>query len=225
MNSNREIIERFAKEVSLPSWWLEHLIIEYLPCRRYFESTEIWSFDFSEIKSSQIESILANKITIPASTTIFHNISHKTFSENVLKRMVGLPTEPINKDIIVEGKAGSDYFPVVFNSHEVWDPKLTFNNYCIVLDEDNFYQWKVAEFHAIEGATRGWFKSDIVNLSLLKEINERIQVLRDKRIQDKNVDIEYLREQAEYAYLDLERCRVSIREKLLSYHESKKRGG
>lgn len=222
MGSNEKIIDELAHAKSVPVWWLEHLIIEYLPCRRYFENEEIWSIDYSLIKPAQVSEIINNKIVIPASTTIYHHVKKETLRDNFLKSFVGLPLEPVSPDFVVEGKADSDFFPIAYNPPDVWDPKLTFNNYCLILDGNSFYQWKVAEFHPIEGSTRGWFKSEIVDLTNLRTINEKIQLLRDKRRQEKGIDINLLRNEAEIAYNELEQCRLPIRKKLLEYHESKK---
>lgn len=216
-------IKEFASKLGLPNWWVEYSVMEYLECRRFFQDREIWSFDFDIVKGNDLEGILARKIIIPASCTLFHRVDPDTLWETMAKRMVGEDAPPLKPEVIVEGRADHDLFLMVFNKPEIWDPKLSFSDRCLVLDNNRIYQWEISRFEPIPGQNRGWHKSKVPELTEehlenLKVVNDRIQELRNRRIHEQNVDIEEFRALARKYYAELETARQPIRESLIRYH-------
>jgi len=219
-------LRKFSKKFKLPSWWVRYSIIEYEKCRYFFEDTEIWSFDFDLVDNKELENIPSLKIIIPASCILYHRVDPNTLWDTMAKKMTGKEAEPLNPDIIVEGLAEEDMILMEFNNPMIWDPKLAFNDRCLVLDQHEIYQWEIAAFEPIPGKIRGWHKSKVPELpdnllQSLKTVNDKIDDLRNRRTHEKNVNIKELRTLAEKYYAELETARKPIRENLLKYHTRK----
>lgn len=61
----KEII-KVSQKLKLPYWWVESVIIEYLPCRRFVENEKISIFDFEIFNDELIDTIGQYRVIIPS---------------------------------------------------------------------------------------------------------------------------------------------------------------
>ena len=177
-------IEEIAKELKAPAWWLEGLAIEYLPCRKFGVGGNIWTFDFSQITLSQLRE-LAQQHRVVQYGRLFHNVR----PEVLMARMIHKFISPVSlnlvdniTDIQPEGLVSGYHFPFLANSIDVWDPKLSFDDYCQVYDEGKVYQWRVAKFIIVEGRHYGKSVSDFLNLEPFDQITTAYQALASRKV-------------------------------------------
>ncbi|MDN5847521.1 MAG: hypothetical protein L0H53_14750 [Candidatus Nitrosocosmicus sp.] len=215
MVEGKDIVVQLAQKFSLPQWWIELVLIEYTECRHFCREEEIWSIDFNLIEKRDLEEVLkSSKVVVAATSILYHNISKDEWNRRIIESNLGQDIGEIRTDILVDGLANTDCFLVKFNSIDEWDPKLSFNDYCIILDEGRFYQRKIASHDKSE------WNSKISNLSDLNRTNKDIDQLRNDYAQKKDITLRSLRSKSEILYKDLERIRNKIRRDLLSYHNS-----
>ena len=158
---------------------------------------------------------------MPTGSILFHNIHRNELQARSLKAMIGDELTPGTRpNIIVNGLAKHDCFPVTFNSFESWDPKLELGSHCIVLDNGHFYQWEIGTLESVERLNRARYNSCLFDVSNLQKINDEIYVLRNQ-FSRKEIDIIEARKKAKFLYRELERQRQPIRVALLEYHRSK----
>jgi hypothetical protein len=215
-------IASFSKKYSLPEWWVTSINIEYFNCRRFAEGEELWTFDFKQVSEEEITKIPNLDILISANVVLYHNVSRAELVDKFTKIMSGQPYSPISKEIEinVEGPASPDYFQIWWNPIEVWDPKLDFSRYCILLNRGIFYQWKIADFVTVEGKHRGAWKSNVVDLTELLSVNEKIQDLREQYHLQKDHS-ESIKYEAKKLYDKLEEARKPIRDELRHHFMAK----
>jgi hypothetical protein len=64
-HSYNQQINRLAKKFNLPPWWVQSVIIEYFPCRKFLENESLWSFDFSLVDDKLIRTLPQKHVVIP----------------------------------------------------------------------------------------------------------------------------------------------------------------
>jgi len=128
--------------------------------------------------------------------------------------------ELADKNILVEGLANKNCFPVTYNSFDSWDPKLGFGNRCVILDNGNFYQWEIAKLEEVEGSHRGRWHSGFLNLQDLEEFPDKLFGIQEK-LNKNEIDIRSARRFAKFLYRELERKRQPIRAQIMDFHRSK----
>lgn len=215
-------IVEISKELSLPNWWVESVIVEYFDCRRFAElnADQIWTFDFTILKDDDIKKIPEKKVVIP-NYFLVQNVNPEDLAARFPLAAIGLPFVPLDEaDFSPEGLANNTCFPYLSNSIEVWDHKLGFNYKTVVLDDDIFYQWTVSEKKDLPGKHFHWYQSNLFDLEELFEIDQKIQSYRNSEIRKKPTD--EFRKEVKQAYDKLEEVREKIRQKILEYHNSKK---
>lgn len=218
---NREKIEIISRELPLPDWWVESVIVEYFSCRRFGEKGELWTFDFDKLSNDDIKKIPEKKIIIP-NYYLVQNVRLEDLAQRTLISMIGLPFTPLDEaDLIPEGLVNRSGFPSPLrNDISVWDPKLEFNQNAVVLDDGFCYQWKIAEPYNIESEKRRWYKSSLFDLSKLDQINRNLQKLRNCP-EIKNPTPGFIQKiETEYQALEIER--EKIRKEILEYHNENK---
>lgn len=72
MGHDSRIIE-ISKRFKLPEWWIESVIIECLPCRRYGESGNLHKFDFDILTDEDIQKIPKHRVIV-SGVTLMQNI-------------------------------------------------------------------------------------------------------------------------------------------------------
>jgi hypothetical protein len=222
MVDGTNVIARLAQANGLPDWWVEAVLAEYYPCRKFLYKGEFWHFDFSLIPEAALLDFSTKGVVIPGGGTF---LVHHIRREDVVGqfgRLFGEPGVPNKGDFVVEGKADQSLFAFSLNSLEAWDPKLAFSDRAIVFDGGNFHQWKIAESHPVEGTNQVWWKSSLADLSALKTVYDEILKLRNASY-DRETENE-LRQEITRQYDRLEQERAKIREAVWTYHKSKVSG-
>lgn len=211
-------IRKIANKLNLPTWWVESVIIEYFPCRRFLENEELWVFDFDIFDDNLIDTILDRHVVIPE-YIIAQNIRPEDLKQRTLLGAIGQPMVPLKKeDLYPEGKLNNTAFPFLGNPIAVWDPKLSLNRYAVIYDEGYLYQWKIADLITLENMS--WYKSDFVDTEPLRTVYLELMKYRTQEIRTNPT--EELRKKAEKDYEELEIEREKIRQKIWDYHLKKK---
>ena len=173
------VAAKLAKANGMPDWWMEAVLAEYYPCRRFLYKGNFWYFDFDLIPEAAISDFLAKNVVIPGGGTVLpHHIRREDVFGQIL-RLFGEPGVPNRGDFLVEGIADRSVFAFTLNSLGAWEPKLAFSDRVIVFDEGNFYQWRIAETFPVEGTNQLWWKSSLADLSALKRTYDEIVRLRN----------------------------------------------
>lgn len=126
-------------------------------------------------------------------------------------------------DMIPNGPVSPNHILFLGNPIEVWDPKLNFSNYIQVLEDGNFWQWKVADFISVEGRNYGKWVSDEINLEALDDISPRLDKLRNPPIKPNEPGYNAFKKQVEEFYTWLETIRQPLREQLYELHLRKRK--
>jgi hypothetical protein len=211
-------LEKISKKLSLPYWWIQSVVIEYFPCRRFLEDGELWTFDFDLFDDNLISSIPEKKVVIPE-YYIAQNVTPKQVSERILSTFSGQKISPLKKeDADPEGFINETAFPFLGNPIDVWDPKLGFHKISVINDNGRFFVWHIAELYNINEKS-SWHKSDLFGLTPLWEVYAKLMSLRKNEIL-KNPTVEH-RKLAEKYYTEYEKTRIPLREIIWNYHLQK----
>jgi hypothetical protein len=128
------LINKLVRKYNLPPWWVQSVIVEYFPCRRFLENESLWTFDFKLINDKLIETLPIKHVVIPE-YYIVQNIRPEDFRQRLLLTAFG--SNPVaemdEKDIYPDGVLNESCFPVLGNSIDVWDPKLGFHIHAVIL--------------------------------------------------------------------------------------------
>lgn len=217
---NREQIIPICEKLQLPIWWVESVIVEYFPCRRFGEDGELWTFDFTNI-NDYIAQIPEKKVIIP-NYRLVQNVRPNDLAQRGLITMIGLPVTFLDEaDLIPEGLANYTCFPYPMrNDISVWDPKLEFQTTSVILDDGVFYQWTIGKSYEISEEHRLWFTSNLFDLTELDKINRNLQKFKNSdEIKNPNhVFIKKINDE----YDNLETEREKIRKKIFEFHEKNK---
>ena len=213
----RDKIKKIAKKLSLPEWWIKSVIVEYFPCRRYGKKGKLCIFDFNKLSEQDMEQIAEKKVVIP-NYKLVQNIRPIDLTNRISLSYVGLPFTTLeHSELIPEGLTNNSVFPFPLrHNKKMQDPKTTFFQYAIVREDNYFYQWKVAEMLKLDEKNYYWYKSDIVDLNQLFQVNEKMRELNNSN-EKKNPNAKFI-VRIENIYQEIEKARVPIREKILKYH-------
>jgi hypothetical protein len=211
-------INKLVSRFGLPTWWVQFVIVEYFPCRKFLENESLWNFDFGMLDDRLITTLPQKHVVIPE-YHIVHNIRPEDFRQRLLLTAYGGSpvAEMDEKDIYPEGILNNTCFPVLGNSIDMWDPKLNFNTVAIVLDDGSFYQWKIAQLYNINGHS-SWFKSELFDLLPLFDIYQKIIEYNKSDILKNPTKTQ--RERVQLLYEELEESRKPLREKIWEYHNN-----
>jgi hypothetical protein len=214
----KEKIEQLSKKLQLPLWWVQAVIIEYFPCRRFAENGKLWVFDFTII-GRDLDNEISNKNVIIPHFSLCQNINPRDLIYRLPKLITGQSNLPLdNIDLIPEGIVNNTAFPFHSNPIDIWDPKFGFNEHAIVVDGNHFYQWKVAEPYNVTDKY-SWFKSDFLDLIPLWNTCEKL-------IECMNTDLSNpsrnLKTKIKSLYDKLEEDRKPLREAIWNHHDKNK---
>lgn len=214
-------LDQISSRLNLPRWWVELVAIEYLPCRRFVEKGKPSVFDFGIFDQSLADTISKYRVVVPSGCILMHNVRPQDMSFRIPAVAVGEYAEPLDKaDWIPEGMASKNLYLMTGNSIAVSDPKLGFNWYAIVRDDNRFYQWEVAQLYSInEGYS--WFKSKLFDLIPLWNVYMQVYDCQNKISKHEGNEND-VRQELVKLYESLEQIRMPLREKILEYHAQKK---
>lgn len=206
-----ERIKNISIRLELPTWWIQSVVIEYLPCRRFAENGKLWVFDFTIFPDKLISTIRKHQHVVIPQYILFQNIRPRDLAYRAPKLITGESKVLLdNIDLIPEGIVNRSTFPFSGNPIDSWDPKLGFNEYAVVFDNGYFYQWKIAQLYNIDNKST-WYKSDLFNLLPLWKVYEKLTACLD------NPTFEF-KEKIEKLYVELEKARKPLRQKIWDYH-------
>ena len=219
----RSVIEVVAEETGLPQWWVEALAVEYTDCRDFASRDEIWRFDFSRVSKADLLRVVDAEQVVVAGKLV-HNVDIDVWRTRLLERLVGSGSAPLAKkleDVVPDGPVGDYHFLFQGNSIESWDPKLGFSSHFQVLDGGRLWQWRVAQFQAIEGRSYGKWVSleDEVDLEPMVLVHDRLAQLRNPVITPGQPGHREFRSQVIEFYRWLDEIRRPIFESLVMVHE------
>jgi hypothetical protein len=217
-------IKEVAKRMNLPIWWVEAVAIEYTECREFANRNEIWTFDFSHVSENDLEAAIRQH-RIVVNGVIWHNVHSDVFRSRLIDRLVSSVPAPLMKepdDAIAEGLVSDYYFPFLGNPIDVWDPKLSFSSHFQVFDDDQLWQWHVADFLPVEGRSYGKWVSDELEIEPLDQISERLASLRNPVIKPGEAGHTEFKLKVETFYQWLDEIRRPIFRALEEVHRSKR---
>ena len=91
---NEDRIGKIATTLQLPNWLVEALIIEYLPCRRFFEGIAVVLFDFGLVQADDVRALMLPAAVL-GNLVLFHNVIHDVIARRMLSGFVGLPMSSV----------------------------------------------------------------------------------------------------------------------------------
>jgi hypothetical protein len=215
-----------AERLNVPRWWAEAVTVEYLPVRLFAADEEIWKFDFDLVTDDEVVgAITEHRIVVGG--TIYHNVRDDVLSDRMLGRLVSAIPVPLTlkpSDVCPEGKIGPHNLCFRGNSIDAWDPKLAFSQHMQVRDNDGLWQWEIASFSPVPGASYGKWVSTIVDLEPLDEVRVRLAHLRNPPVRRRPGEDDYdeFRIRVQEFYLWLEAVRRPIRDALRNVHVERK---
>ncbi len=221
-----KIIENVAQKLDLPYWWVEAIAVEYTECREYVIDKKIWSFNFDKLSEKELEeAVLSHKVV--TFCTLIHNVRKDVYSSRMLERMISdISSVPISEeysDTIVEGMASDYHFPILFNTIDIWDPKLDFSSYFQVFDDGKFWQWHIADFVKVEGRNYGKWISSEIDLESLDQIHDKLALLQNNIVRQGKPNYEEFKNKIKEFYKWIDDIRRPILLALEDVHAKKKK--
>jgi hypothetical protein len=222
-------IAEIAAALDLPGWLAKALIVEYLPCRRFFEEDAVVLFDFGLVKADDVRA-LPRPATFLSHITLFHNVTQSVISLRLVGGLVGLPMAAVGDPALIlpEGKVNPRCAPWTPNPITASDWKLHPSPRAVVVETDGRYQWTVATFvdQPKPGTRHGWFMSavyDADDLTHLQAIHDEIadDLFCPPHPTEPNA-LAASRARLEALYEELEQVRARMRAAVLAYHEGAK---
>jgi hypothetical protein len=188
-------------------------------------------FNFNKLAKKDIGRIPGTKVVF-TDTLLFQNIKPEDVTARLIAGLMGMPMVQLDAgaNILPNGIVSDNYFTFQLNSIDVWDQKLGFSEYAKIFDDGRFYQLKVAQFGPFHptSTSRGWFKSDFLDLEPLRIINDEIYDLRNRYysrgnpITEEGESLEILRNQVIEKYSELERVKAPLRQQVLDWYRNRK---
>ncbi|MHB1419894.1 MAG: hypothetical protein ACYCX4_09990 [Bacillota bacterium] len=173
-----------AEELNIHYWWVEAVAVEYTECRDFAVGERLWTFDFGKVtKLELLEAVKTHRVVIVG--PVMHNVHQAVVRTRLLERMVSNVPAAVAEhmsDIIPAGPLSDYCFPTPSNPLEIWDPKLSFQTHFQIIDNEQIWQWPIAELVTIEGQNTGKWVSPEVNLEKIDLIIRRFQELERSRV-------------------------------------------
>ncbi|HUY88605.1 MAG TPA: hypothetical protein VMV10_07720 [Pirellulales bacterium] len=86
-------IGEIATNLGIPEWLAEAIIVEYLPCRRFFEKNAVVLFDFGLVDAADVRE-LPRPLIIMGDVTLFHNVTGSVLRQRAISGFIGWPMAP-----------------------------------------------------------------------------------------------------------------------------------
>lgn len=216
----KDNIFNVSSHFELPYWWVESIAIEYLNCREFASSDEIWTFNFDLIsKEDLINAVKTEKIVISSPI-----IQYPSLGANLLKNLKNyfLGLDDVTEGFIIEGNISKDNFPDKVEFLDFWDPKLSFSEYFQVYDDGKFWQWKIAESTPIKGKSYNHWVSSLIDLAPINDMDIKLIKIRNKRIEPGKPGNAEFKLEVENFYEELKKVRTEIISQLWEIHQKNK---
>jgi hypothetical protein len=213
---NRARTAELSRELALPHWLVEALIVEYLPCRRYFEGGAEVLFDFSQIEADTIRQIPRPAVVL-SDVHLLHNIPSSVVPRHLWGELFGIPNATLGEQKLVEPEGRVNPHHVPFSQSDDDFPrdwKHVLHDWAVVADSDGLYQWRVAESTV--------FSSE--QLDELRHIHEEIICgVPSGEYPREGAALEECRARLAALYERLEAVRANMRATVVAFHTARKR--
>lgn len=227
-----EVIDSVAEEMGLPDWWVESIAIEYLDCREYAEWDEslgtgkaLARFNWERIPKADLKTVVQEHKVVVHGGMLIHNIHTDVLPFRFASQMAGGDLPSVageSDDIIPEGLVSDYHFPFRANSIAAEDPKTSFSQWFQVFDDGEFWQWRIAEFVAVEGSHRGKWASQELDLEPINNICEKRHLLRNSVIEPGQPGYDEFRQEVEQFYQWVNKARSQVLLNLWYIHLGKR---
>lgn len=120
-----KLISSVANKMSLPTWWVEAIAIEYTDCRDFATRNEIWTFNFDRVSPQMLENAVRSHAVV-VREPIWHNVSRAVLGHRTIERLAGgipVPLSKENGDAIAEGAYIELSLPVLIQFHRRLGPQ------------------------------------------------------------------------------------------------------
>jgi len=215
----------------MPEYIVECLIVEYLPCRRFYEEGAIVVLDFSMVTEQDLQQ-LPDELVILNGILLVHNIRNNVLKDRLLSGIGNLPMSRASlsdSTYSPEGQVSPSSQAMLYQSIDTEDWKLRLNVHkrVLVLDEDGIFQWTVTTNALISNDTaQQWFTSDLFSheqLEALRRMHDTFytDILR-QAIPQEEAGLAPLRNRLRAFYEELESLRAGMRQTVLVYHQQAK---
>lgn len=128
----------------LPDWWVRHVALERLDCRSFFTSENWIEYDL-KLDDSDLQIIEDADVLIAGPYSVYDEVDPISVTQRMTRGLGGSYFEPLNEDMLNEGKLSSDSFAQPGNPIETADPITSLSPMVYVRHGDDIYQWEVAE--------------------------------------------------------------------------------
>lgn len=232
--SGTDHVKELAAALKLPTWLVEAVIIEYLPCRRFLEAEASILFDFERVTQQDFESVASPYILL-SGITLFHNVTLDVLQTRMTRGIGGLPLSTLVEHpylSIPQGKASASYIPMIFNPITAYDWKLSLTQYAVIYDRETeeVFQWKLIK---LPGEASESYDAMLLGYNPELYTADQVRKLREIREKISHIFSEYEKagdanslvasqERLENCYQQIEKLWVPMRRAVLAYHEQNK---
>ena len=178
------------EKTNLPDWWIRQVALERLDCRSFFTSENWIEYDL-DLDDEDLETVDSAEVLITGPYGVFDGVDPISVTSRMTRGIGGSYFEPLEEDMLDEGKLSSESFPQPGNPIETADPITSLSPKIYVRHGDDIYQWEVAELrNGILAGQEGRFPSRERSFQVSDEFPELFY-----RAQRKHQEIHHVRNQ------------------------------
>jgi len=174
----------------LPDWWIRHIALERLNCRSFFTSDNWIEYDL-DLDDEDLKTVAAAEVLITGPYSVLDGVDPVSVTSRMTRGLGGSYFEPLEEDMLSEGKLSSYSFAQPGNPIETADPITSLSSNIYVRHGDDIYQWEAAELrNGILAGQKGRFPSRERSFQVSDEFPELFY-----RAQRKHQEIHHVRNQ------------------------------
>ncbi|WP_133305079.1 hypothetical protein [Halonotius pteroides] len=128
----------------LPDWWVRHVALERLNCRSFFTPENWIEYDL-DLTDENLKIVAEAKVLITGPYSVLDEVDPISVTPRMTRGIGGSYFEPLNENMLNEGKLSSDSFAQPGNPIETADPITSLSSNMYVRHGEDIYQWEVAE--------------------------------------------------------------------------------
>lgn len=173
----------------LPDWWVRHVALERLNCRSFFTPNNWIEYDLN-LDDGDLKTVAAAEVLITGPYRVLDGVDPISVTSRMNRALGGSYFEPLEEDMLSEGRLSSDSFAQPGNPIETADPITSLSSHIYVRHGDDIYQWEVAEIrNGILAGQKGRFPSTERSFQVSDEFPELFY-----RAQRKHQEIHHVRD-------------------------------
>ena len=93
----------------LPDWWIRHVALERLNCRSFFTSDNWIEYDL-DLDDEHLKTVAAAEVLITGPYSVLDGVDPVSVTSRMTRGLGGSYFEPLEEDMLSEGKLSSDSF-------------------------------------------------------------------------------------------------------------------